>query len=222
MSVGISTNLGSCLVKLFNKFQWEVEQKLPFEHLLDEEAAIILLTFDQVMRTHHLRWLYRAWQSCRDERARAVCHGLLNTEIATNLPCTLYNLVCKLDTQYGYLDEKVTAAVNNCQDAIRDLSISSLYSPGGVLVVTALEQASLAYIPRLKNWARKLQLPTVAYFQKRSAGDTHRICDLIEIVCAEAALGINSKNALGIEEEVKLVLPRVGDLVRLIFTATVF
>lgn len=139
-------------------------------------AILILLTYERVFRPNFILWLTLTKNACRSSHARAVCEDNLGCEIKDNHPLLLLELVLPLvrrsatepdigeivalASKRAYLAESKANLVQICSDPM-----------GGLIAMAAFENASLEFVPWMREVAEPLHLVRKKYLDVHGEAD---------------------------------------------------
>lgn len=139
----------------------------------------ILVTYRDVFAPHFIPWIEWTRHGCKSDVAYLACCDNLDCEITEDHPFLLRD--------FAYWSE--TGWVRSCQTFIDAITVACRSDPmEGLLILAALENLSLVFIPWMQCAADKLGIdkPTQEYLRKHGADDAAHAEDFLKALEAEA------------------------------------
>lgn len=167
----------------------EISASLPDVSTLSlKQLAYVLLVYDSMIRPHFVPLLANAWTRCKSTEARQACADNILCEVNENHPQMLadfarvaLSIATREDIEqyvrsngYGHMEELNTLTMQQYDSALPAL-----------IILAALENTSLVFIPWLEEAAKRLGAVDLTYTQKHGEADIKHADQFIEAVEAE-------------------------------------
>ena len=177
----------SAVHRLIRRFTREVRESLPdIDTMSDEELALVLLAYAHFVAPNFVPWMVRTWINCRSEVAKEACRDNLVCEINEDHPAMLHRFVAPIQERYL----GICQIIDDCLfDPLAVRSMEDLMTTGkgidGLVVMAALENTSLVFIPWIEKAAKRLGVTDLTYTQKHGVADEKHATQFLEAVEAE-------------------------------------
>ncbi len=148
------------------------------QHVNDTSTALI--TYRDTFAPHFIEWMSLTRDRCRSEVAKKACEDNLRCEIEENHPLLLGLFVKSVsvsDTRISHCLSLIHAITSECQSDAME----------GLLILAALENASLVFIPWMEKAADKLNVPSEdrEYLRRHGMADIAHAQEFIRALEAE-------------------------------------
>lgn len=175
-------------------------QKLPdIKGMELEDLALILMTYEGIIRPNFLAWMAKTWTNCVSSIAASACQDNLLCEVRECHPQMLSTFVNPLRNtlnnerarsavrlitrEYKINGETATAAI----DRLCSCDIGSGADGGsGLAVMATLENASIAFVPWLEEAAKRLGITDLTYTEKHGIADAAHAEQFLDAMEAES------------------------------------
>ena len=165
------------LVKLTNQL---IAQLPDISNTPIEQLEHILLKYDQCFAVNFVRWLSVTHMQCRSKIAREVCLDNLNCELNEDHMTMLNNLIKPI--------KKTVIFTTRLQSIIHAITSLAEDPCEGLMVMAALENISLGFIPWMRKASEKLGLNNFEFFDVHGEADVEHAEKFLEALTAEHSL----------------------------------
>ncbi len=176
------------VAQAIERLKQRITEFLPDVHAMDKaELELVFVVYADLIVPNFVPWMAKAWTMTRSPIARDACYDNLKCEVNDDHPLMLRKLVFGLSL--GKINWAVLAAAMRLRDGQRvtrtiteRLDHSSVY---GLMLMAALENASLVFIPWMKQAADRLEIENRQYLEVHGEADVDHATTFITATEAE-------------------------------------
>lgn len=165
-----------------------VARDLPdIDSMSDEDLAVVLLTYDRLIRYNFVPWMTYTWIRCQSDVAEKACRDNLNCEVNKKHPWMLADFVAPA-RRYTSIKEKAFHRANLGRNLVAGLDFAIVIDDeaiNGLLVMACLENASIAFIPWLAEAGRRIGATDFTYTDVHGEADIDHANEFVNAVDAE-------------------------------------
>jgi hypothetical protein len=181
----------SVVGQLLEELKREVARYMPAADIHATPAVRRLVTYRDAIAPNFVPWMTHVWVRCKSDFAREACQDNLLCEVKEDHPQMLRDYVAQVERQFVREQLEQWPVPSWLSAAVPHINFITALTQrsaiDGLLVMAALENTSLVFIPRMKAWGESLRFADFTYVDKHGVADIAHADEFRKAVEAEAA-----------------------------------
>lgn len=189
-------------------------------HINKADLARTLVVYHKVFAPNFILWLRLTEAACESEVAKQACAENLQCEVDENHPYMLLRFALPIYQNSSLLNKenevKIRKALVQTEELVLKLTRLSRSGIPGLLIMAALENASLEFMQFLRDAAKQLGVSDLEYADKHGMADVEHADAFVKAVDAE----FTHQGGYTAGEEKEMIqgtIPVVKELLEIIF-----